>query len=90
MPGKRRSRVTAIVESEYPREVAEAISRALEADNVSTADASVATERRERSVVTKVDSVSLEKLLPVLDDVLFCQSIAERTLKVARDSQKSF
>jgi hypothetical protein len=89
LPGKRRSRVTASVESEYPSQVAEAISRALEADNASTADVSVITERLGGRVVTRVDSVSLEKLLPVLDDLLFCQSVAERTLKATR-TQKSF
>ncbi len=89
MPGKRRSRVTAIVESGYPSRQAEAISRALQADNASTEDVSVVTERRGDMVVTRVESVSLEKLLPVLDDLLFCQSIAEGTLKATR-AQKSF
>jgi hypothetical protein len=89
LPGKRRSRVTALVESEYTPRQAEAISKALEADNISNADVSVVTERRGNTVVTRVESVSPEKLLPVLDDLLFCQSIAEGTLKAAR-AQKSF
>ena len=93
MPRTRRSRVTAVVESQYQlREAAEAISVALEADNASTKDASVKTERVGNRVITRVESVSLEKLLPVLDDLLLCQSVAERTLRDAgraRD-QKSF
>jgi hypothetical protein len=89
LPG-RRSRVTAVVESEYPSAAAEAVSGALEADNISNPDVSVVTERRGGKVVTRVESVSLEKLLPVLDDLLFCQSIAERTLKATGDPQKSF
>ncbi len=81
---EKRRRFRAIVEAEYALSEADAIAKALQADNVSNSETIVSTSSCKGRVLSRVESVSLEKLLPVLDDLLLCQSLAERTLKLAQ------
>ena len=83
MPERKR-RFGATVRSDYPGRLADAVARALQADNLNNEDVTVVTESDGGSVVSRLEAVNLEKLLPVLDDLLFCQSVCERTLDVTR------
>ena len=84
MPTKRsRNRVRAVFECEYPGGVSKSIARALQADNKSTPETTVSTVSDGDKVITTIESISLEKLLPILDDLLSCQSLCEKTLDLA-------
>lgn len=74
------SSVTATVESEYSPETAGAVSSSLEVDNRSSPEVEIRTQCSGNLVITEVRGESLEKVLPVLDDLLFCQSVCERVL----------
>lgn len=89
MPKGRRNRFKAVLESDYRQDIADAIAKALQADNISTPETSIVTSRKGGRVTSRLESASLEKLLPVLDDLLFCQSLCEKTLILADDSLKS-
>lgn len=78
------SKVRVVMESEYPEGVARAIAEALQADNACVGGTKIATRRRAGVVITRVESLSIEKLLPVVDDLLSCQSLCERTLDLTR------
>jgi hypothetical protein len=72
--------VRAVVESHHPEDVATAIAEALQADNASKKVTTVSTASEDGLVRSLVEAPTIEKLLPVLDDLLFCQSLCERTL----------
>jgi hypothetical protein len=74
------SSVTATVESEYDPQTACAVASSLEVDNRSSPEVEIRTRCSGNQVVTEVRGESLEKALPVLDDLLFCQSVCERVL----------
>ncbi len=68
--------------SSYGKEAAKSIGGALQVDNRSTKRVKLLTSVGEGKVETVLEAGSLEKALPVLDDLLFCQSICERVLSV--------
>ncbi len=76
------SKIKAVVESNYPEGIATAIAGALQADNHSSKETRIVTHQNDGLVRTEIESTGLEKLLPVIDDLLFCQSICERTLSL--------
>jgi hypothetical protein len=83
LPRKRsRNKVRAIFECDYPGGLSRTIAGALQVDNKSTDETTIKTICEDGRVVTTVESVSIEKLLPVLDDILSCQSLCERTLDI--------
>jgi len=82
------SKAEAVIQSEYPEEVARVIAEALQADNACAKGTKIATKRRAGLVITRVRSLSIEKLLPVVDDLLSCQSLCERTLNLARKQRR--
>lgn len=82
MPTRKRE-VKAVLTAEYPEAVAESVARALQADNSTTPETKIETARTGGVVISRVESISVEKLLPVLDDLLSCQSLCERTLEAA-------
>ncbi len=77
------SRVRAVVEVEYSPAMADAITKALQADNVNNGRTRVMSYGKGGIVVSEIESSSLEKMLPVLDDLLFCQALSYKTLQVA-------
>ena len=77
------SKVRAVFECEYPGDLAKSIASSLQADNKSTRETTVITVAEGKRVITTIESISVEKLLPILDDVLACQSLCEKTLKIA-------
>jgi len=77
-----RNRARAIFECEYPGGLSGTIAGALQVDNKSTDETTIKTVCEGGRVITTVESVSIEKLLPVLDDILSCQSLCERTLDI--------
>ena len=78
-----RNDVRAILESEYPGGISKSIASALQADNKSTPETTITTVSEGDKVVTTIESISLEKLLPILDDILSCQALCEKTLDLA-------
>jgi hypothetical protein len=66
--------------------VAEAIADAVSPDNFKTPEGlTVKTERKEKSVITRITCRgSLATLIATLDDLLSCASTAENTLKTAK------
>jgi hypothetical protein len=76
-------KVRAVFECKYPEGMARSVASALQVDNKSTPETTIDTVSDGESVITTVESVSLEKLLPILDDILACQSLCEKTLDLA-------
>jgi hypothetical protein len=75
----------AIFESEYPGNLSRSIASSLQADNKSTPETTITTVSEGDRVITKIESVSVEKLLPILDDILACQSLCEKTLNLVEN-----
>jgi len=57
-------------------------------DNACAKGTRIVTKRRGGLVVTRVRSMSIEKLLPVIDDLLSCQSLSERTLNLVKEQRR--
>jgi hypothetical protein len=76
------SRIIAVFETEYPPNLSKSIASSLQADNKSTQETTIDTYSDGDKVITKIESISVEKLLPVLDDILACQSLCEKTLNL--------
>jgi len=75
-------RVRIILESEYPPEMARAVAGALAGDDDVRGSTVVTTELEGGRVVSRIEAESLEKALSVADDLLFCQSLSEKTLSI--------
>jgi len=78
------AKARAVIESNYPEDVARAIAEALQPDNVSAKGTKITTRRKGGLVTTRVESPSIEKLLPIVDDILSCQALCEKTIDLAR------
>lgn len=70
--------------------VAEAVAEAVSPDNHKTpADLAIVTSRKRNLVTTEIHAErKMATFIATIDDLLFCISIAERTLKAIRNSAK--
>lgn len=76
------SKIKILLRSEYSPDVAKAVAEALQGDNEGNGVARVATDLKGAQVLSEIEAESLEKALSVADDLLFCQSICEKTLSL--------
>jgi hypothetical protein len=59
---------------------AQSVSSALDVDNVELDGLRVRTRKEKDSVVTEIESDSMKALIRALDDIICCQTVAEKTI----------
>lgn len=79
---RKTNRVRILLETEYRPAVARAVAGALAGDDDVREATLAKTWLEGRRVKSRIEAESLEKALSVVDDLLFCQSLSERTLSI--------
>ena len=59
---------------------ASSVSSALDVDNVELDGLRVRTRKEKDAVVTEIESNSVKALIRALDDIICCQTVAEKTI----------
>jgi len=59
----------------------ESVAFALNVDNIKKEDLEIETKRNKDKIITRVEAKNINTLLATLDDIIYCQMVAEKSIK---------